>query len=232
MAVQPLLFENSIPFDGLEIYANPFMAFGNTIPNLVGTNFFVTSGGPTKQNGYFSYAGDNDYAFTTASYTFTQMQGSWTQSVWFRSTAIRTDGQKIFGMESSQTGTGASSYDKNFYIDKNTGVGRFGVWNTANDRTIPTLAAVDNSRWHHAVFVHTSGYCEGWIDGVLQGTMAFSTDATWTPWIRLGGYRNGSWEGSGDGYFEGDIGIYMLHLKALNSLEIAALYETQKRFYT
>lgn len=232
MAVQPLLAQATIPFQDLRIYINPFMAFGNTIPNINGTEFFTTSGGPTKQNGYFSYDGANDYAFLSAQLGTSVVQGSWTQSCWFRSTAVRGDGQIIFTMENVQTGTGGGTWDKQLYIDKDTGKGRFGVFASGNPRTIETLSAIDDSRWHHAVFTHTASYCEAWIDNVFQGSMPYGSVTQSQGWVRFGSYKMNTWPGTGDGYFEGDIGIYLFYTRVIHPTEIATIYEAQKRFYT
>lgn len=183
--------------------------------------------GPTATIGKvgqaLSFDGTND-EMTTAT---NQGNGSnvkiFTLSAWFKTSSA--SGKKIIGLESNQTGTGSSAYDREIYIGTD-GKVYFRIWDGANKTAVSSATFTDNN-WHHAVAVSTgdSGSITLYVDGVLQQTTVIgSIYASYsTSYWRIGGYIVGAPNGA-SGYFPGSIDEVRIYNRALSADEITRLY--------
>jgi MSHA biogenesis protein MshQ len=158
-----------------------------------------TLGAAGKFGNAVTFDGTNDYISTETQYTNPQ---TFTISLWFKTTNAVS--RKIFGFESSQTGTGSASWDRQIYI----GTGGYlldGVYD-GNTKIVISDSTMNDGNWHNAVMTHASNTLKLYVDGSFIGQNATSGAETTTGYWRMGSYKLANWPySSGDGYFQGTL---------------------------
>ncbi|MDQ1651830.1 MAG: hypothetical protein QOI35_1030, partial [Cryptosporangiaceae bacterium] len=156
--------------------------------------------------GSLTFDGTNDYASTTSSFTMSSMT-TYTLEAWFKTTS--TGGYKFLGFEDTQTGTAATTGDRQFWVGTD-GKVRFGACLSACGTYVgvASSAAVNDGNWHQIAVYRAGGTPYSvYVDGVLQGTGSSATVASYTGYLRMGSYRNAgaNWTNAATGYFNGSV---------------------------
>jgi hypothetical protein len=207
--------------------ANPksYGGSGTTWRDLSGrgnTGTLVNGVGYSSANkGSLSFDGSNDEVTTTTQFTNPQ---TFSIGVWFKTSVA--SGNKIIGFESSQTGTGTVSYDRQIWIGTD-GKLKFGIW-TGNTTTVTSPLTYNDNNWHYAVGTYGG---EGttmrlYVDGISVAT-ASGNSVSYNGYWRIAGYK--SWDVSG--YFPGNISVVQVYNKGLSASEVKQNYNATKSRY-
>lgn len=181
--------------------------------------------GPSTTEGVvgqaISFDGSNDYISSTNGFSNPQ---NFSVSFWFKTSVA--SGHKIIGTESDATGTGSSSYDRQFYIGTD-GKLYFG-WYSGSFNTIVSTDTLNDDKWHYVTGTHASGGGGVlYVDGVSQGTAANDAESYVGYW-RLGSYKLTSWTNASDGYFTGQVDEVRIYNRSLSAAEQAYIYNRTK----
>ncbi len=141
---------------------------------------------------------------TTCVYTNAAAQNpavnTYSEIIWFKTTS--TQGGKLIGFESSQTGVSNSNsggqYDRHIYMD-GTGALSFGAW-TGAATTVTSGPGYNDGAWHMAVAtMGSAGGMRLYVDDVLVGSRGFvdsqNYDALNGGWWRVGCGNLSGWGG-------------------------------------
>ncbi|HEX7107231.1 MAG TPA: signal peptidase I [Acidothermaceae bacterium] len=136
-------------------------------------------------------ASTNTTCVTTNAAAQNPAVNTYSEIIWFKTTS--TQGGKLIGFESSQTGVSNSNsggqYDRHIYMDGN-GALTFGVW-TGQTTTVSSGPGYNDGKWHMAVAtMGNTGGMRLYVDDVLVGSQAYVTsqnyDALGGGWWRVG----------------------------------------------
>ncbi len=155
--------------------------------------------------------------------------------LWFKTAT--TDGGKLIGFGSNQTGT-SSGYDRHIYM-MNDGQLTFGVYNRAV-KTIETPNTYNDGAWHYVVATYNSSArsrnMKFYVDGRRIGTNTTSSARRFTGYWRVGydnlnGWNLDPWGSNSQGttqphsyHFRGTIGDVAVYPTALSAAQVAAHY--------
>ncbi|MCJ7816955.1 MAG: Ig-like domain-containing protein, partial [Candidatus Aenigmarchaeota archaeon] len=167
--------------------------------------------------GALSLDGADDYVSTTSLFYNPQ---DFSISVWFRTSSA--SGRKIVGLESGQTGTASTNYDRHIYMGTDGRI-HFG-WYSGVINLVNSTSTLNDNNWHHAVGIHSGSTGSLYIDGVLNGSGSNAAE-NFNGYWRMGGYMLGSWPLGSNGYFPGSIDDVRIYNYALSSQEILSLYQ-------
>ena len=145
-----------------------------------------------------------------------------TLSVWFKTTAAI--GNKIVGLEDTQTGTGSSAYDREIYIGSNGKV--YGYVYDGGEEYVTSTATYTDGKWHHAVVtIAVNSAMKLYVDGILQQATPIGVPCSTYPtsYWRIGSYLEAHGNGA-SGYFNGTIDDVRIYNRALSATEVKQLY--------
>jgi uncharacterized repeat protein (TIGR03803 family) len=197
---------------------------GNAL-DIVGGNNGTLEGEVSYTDGEVGQAFNFDgvSGFISTSLLVTNPQ-TFSLSLWLRTDT--TNGGVLISFDSSQTGPGGNSYDRNIYMD-DTGALHFGVW-TGNPapQQINSAAGYNDNNWHYAVgSLSPSTGLSLYVDGVLAGnnpaaTSAASYDGYW----RIGEDNLVNWPFQPSSYyFQGQIDEVAIFDRPLSPGEVYAI---------
>lgn len=182
--------------------------------------------GGMNSNGVYFDAVSSEIT-TTTNYGTCASLVTMTLSAWINTSDIVTGGKKIVGIESTQTGTGSTGYDRTLNFGQD-GYLHGRIYDGAS-KQVTSLRTINDSKWHHAVLTVTNNVSiRLYLDGQFQGSTGIG--ATYTgytnSWLRIGGYKNllGAPYYGIDGYFLGFINNVRMWNRALSATEINQLY--------
>jgi signal peptidase I len=175
----------------------------------------------------------------TTSNTAVTGPNTFTEIIWFKSTAGYTAGGKLMGFETPRTGVAVAgsggTYDRHVYMDGN---GRiwFGVYN-GGDFVISSGTGLNDGAWHMAAATMGPAGMHLYIDGVQVATNAQTTGEATTGWWRVGcgnlsGWSDG-WTGpntppasttASNYVFRGSLDEATVFTTQLTATQIAFLY--------
>ena len=208
--------------EGGGIRANDISGKGN-IGNLSGSAKWA---GGMNSNGVYFDAVSSEVT-TTTNYGTCASLVTMTLSAWVNTSDTVTGGKKIVGIESTQTGTGATGHDRTLSFGQD-GYLHGRIYDGAS-KQVTSLRTINDSKWHHAVLTVTNNVSISlYLDGQFQGSAGIG--ATYTgyanSWLRIGGYKNllGAPYYGIDGYFLGFINNVRVWNRALSATEIVQLY--------
>jgi hypothetical protein len=178
-----------------------------------------------SNEGIVNFDGINDYISTTNEMVSPSV---FTTEVWVRTTQT---GKKIIGFENNRMGNSSSLYDRHLYVNTNGQV----AWGIFSDQVevINSTILINDGLWHHLLGIFDGQKSELWVDGQKQGELNLTGLAIYNGWWRLGSYRLQGWSGSsGDGFFNGSIGLARVWETVLSSSQITNIYNTTKSRFT
>jgi hypothetical protein len=172
-------------------------------------------------NGAMSFSSASSQYVSTATNVGSPAVG-FSISAWFKTTSA--SGTKIVGLENTQTGTGATAWDRHLYMGTD-GKIYFGVYDSSC-HIVTSLSTLNNGIWHYAVGTNNGTISVLYIDGVAQGGTTGGAYNSYAPgYWRIGGYKtNGAWTNGVDGYFNGSIDDVRIYNRVLSASEVAQLY--------
>ena len=139
---------------------------------------------------------------------------NFSEEAWFKTTT--TNGGKIIGFGSSQSGT-SGSYDRHVYMDAS-GAVTFGVW-TGQTNTITAPGTFNDGAWHHVVATQsTTDGMKLYLDGQLAGTNPQTDAQDYSGYWRVGG--DNQW-GSGGPFIAATIDDVAVYNAVLTAAQIA-----------
>ncbi|WP_444662912.1 PKD domain-containing protein [Cellulomonas sp. CW35] len=139
----------------------------------------------------------------------------YSEELWFKTTT--TAGGKLIGFGDAATGT-SSNYDRHVYMEEN-GKLTFGVW-TGEANTITTPASYNDGAWHHMVATQGPDGMKLYVDGVLRGTHAQTSQQVYTGYWRVGG--DTTW--GPQAWFAGTIDEVAVYGSVLDAATVAQHY--------
>ncbi|NBP16615.1 LamG domain-containing protein, partial [bacterium] len=164
---------------------------------------------------------------TTTLYTNPQ---TFSIGAWFKTSSA--SGKKIIGFESSQTGTGSASYDRQIYVGSD-GKLYFGI----NDTTISTLKyatstfTYNDNNWYYVVGTYSGTAMTLYVNAALVATNTASVAQNFNGYWRIGGYRATGWTNGSDGYFPGSIGAVHVYNVGLTSTQVLQNFNAHRGRY-
>ncbi len=144
-------------------------------------------------------AGTNTTCVTTNAAAENPAPNTYSEIIWFKTTS--TQGGKLIGFESSQTGVSNSNsggqYDRHIYMDGN-GALWFGVW-TGSTTTVNSGPGFNDGKWHMAVAtMGNTGGMRLYVDDALVDSRAYvnsqNYDALGGGWWRVGCGNLSGWD--------------------------------------
>jgi hypothetical protein len=168
--------------------------------------------------GSFIFNGTNNEVTTTTLYTNPQ---TFSIGAWFKTSSA--SGKKIIGFESSQTGTGSASYDRQIYVGSD-GKLYFGVFDGAAARYATSTFTYNDNNWYYVVgtYGNNGTTMTLYVNGASVATGTASAAQNYNGYWRIAGYRAATWTNASDGYFPGSIGaahVYNVGLTASQVLQ-------------
>ncbi|MDO8335490.1 MAG: DUF2341 domain-containing protein [Candidatus Saccharibacteria bacterium] len=171
----------------------------STTNTNTGNKVSATEPNPTTgiTGGGQSFDGSNDYVSTTNSFV---NPDEITISAWINTSS--SNGRKILGFESNQTGTGSVSYDRD--IDIGNDGKAYATCYDGVDRFAISTSTVNDSAWHYIVgtISNTGNYVKLYFDGQLQDTTTCANPENYTGYYRMGSYKTSGSNGA-HGYITG-----------------------------
>ncbi|MEJ7627140.1 MAG: DUF2341 domain-containing protein [Ferruginibacter sp.] len=167
----------------------------------------------------YTFDGTSQYVSTANSYL---NPTNFTTSIWFKTA---TAGGLLMGFGNTQTGL-SSSYDRNLYMN-NTGQVFFGVYN-GTITTINSALSYNDNTWHlaTATLSGTAGMIL-YIDGAQIASNANTVAENYTGYWRIGFGNTGGWPSAPtSNYFNGSLDDALVYDVALNSTQVATLYNS------
>jgi len=197
---------------------------GTTWSSVVGTNNGTLQASPTftsENPSRFTFvAASSQYVSTTTQYANPQ---SFTIGAIFKTTT--TDAKKIIGFENTQTGTGATSWDRHLYVHTD-GYLKFGVWRSGQYLANTTYSVADGA-WRYAAGTFSNNIATLYVNGQFVANVnAGGSIESYNGWWKIGAYK--TWTGS-HGYFDGDIAIVHVYDKALTASEVQYNFNAFRR---
>jgi hypothetical protein len=211
---------------------SPTGSAGDILDSTSNANNGSSQGSMTSGNqvagqfgGSLSFNGTANYVSTANLMIAPQV---YTEEAWVKTSTA--SGHKIFGFESSQTGTGSTSWNSNIYIGSN-GQVYAGVFDGVLTTHIITYAtAINNNVWHHVVATYDSGttLLSLYVDGVLRVTTTSSAAQNFNGYWRMGSYKlSGFWTNGSDGFFTGGMDEVRLSTTARSAGWISTEYNNE-----
>ncbi len=145
---------------------------------------------------------------------------TYSTQIWFNTTT--TNGGKLTGFGSSQTGN-SSSYDRHVYM-QNDGTLVFGTY-TGQLNTITSPKSYNDGKWHQVTATQSSAGMKLYVDGVLVGTNPQTSAQNYTGYWRAG--NDVTW-GSNSNNFNGQLDEFAVYPQALDASTIQSLYNLGK----
>ena len=205
---------------------------GDMADSTAGANNGTSHGSPLPApaagqiDGCITLTNANSNYISTANSFAETTTNSVTVQAWIKTTT--TSSNKVVGLESVQTGTGAVQADRQLYLDES-GKARFGTYGTAANYAIST-STVNDGNWHSLVGIrdNTATNVYIYVDGVLQATAASPVGQSYTGWWRIGSYHiNATQWGGNDGYFGGSVDEVRVSQVARSAGWVATEYNNQ-----
>ncbi len=204
-----------------------YYKFSGNANDEAGTNNGTLQNNPTLNpdrfaiaNRAYVYNGSTQYVSTTYSYA---NPTNFTVSIWFKTAT--TSGGKLIGFGNAQTGSSAS-YDRHIYMN-NAGQLYFGVY-TGAVVTIYSPLTYNDNKWHlvTATLSGTSGMVL-YIDGAQVASNANTIAQSYTGYWRIGYDNINAWPSQPSSfYFNGMLDDALVYHTALNSTQVATLYNS------
>lgn len=195
---------------------------GNNV-TLVGTTSYVAG-----DAGYVQFDGS-----TTGGYCANPFYGvrdaSFTISGWIGS---QSNGRKVLGFESNQTGTASSYWELTLWTNSTNGKLAWGCYNTTH-RYIESTYSFGSPLRHFAItYNKAAGTKRIYIDGAQTATDSYvSADSYLSQWLRFGYYKLSTWPNGTTGYWNGKISRISMYRGELTSTQINAIYQEQRLIY-
>ena len=213
-------------------YYDPYLSqsysgSGTTFTDLSGnTNTGTLQNSPTFNTSDFTFNGTNQEVTTSTSFI---SPNAYTTCVWFKT--ISTAGHPVFTHESSQTGTGSTSYNRKMWVGTDgllyAAIGVSGTYKYSRSG-----GTVTNGVWRYASSHYDGTNLSLYINGALSVTyFNIGTADAVTGWWRVGAYKSAGWPNSSDGYFTGNIGPIQIYNRSLSSAEILQNFNAHKKLY-
>ncbi len=157
-------------------------------------NYSVSAAGGDSATATCVYTAPGVAAQNPAAVTYSEV-------IWFKTAPGYSNGGKLIGFESAQTGVSNSGsggqYDRHIYMDGN---GRlwFGVW-TGATTTVSSAASYNDGSWHMAVATMGTDGMALYVDGALTGWDPNNASQNYTAlnggWWRVGCGNLSGWGG-------------------------------------
>ena len=200
---------------------------GTTWSSVVGTNNGTLQASPTftsENPSRFSFvAASSQYVSTTTQYANPQ---SFTIGAIFKTTT--TAAKKIIGFENTQTGTGATAWDRHLYVHTD-GYLKFGVFRSGGYLANTTYSVADGA-WRYATGTCSNGIATLYVNGQFVANVnAGGSIESYNGWWKIGAYKLGGVWGGSNGYFDGDIAIVHVYDKALTASEVQYNFNAFRR---
>ena len=141
----------------------------------------------------------------------------YSEELWFNT--VTTQGGKLIGFGSSQTGS-SGSYDRHVYM-VNSGQLTFGVW-TGQTNTITSAKSYNDGQWHHLVATQGPDGMALYVDGQSVGTNPQNQAQGYTGYWRVGG--DNTWGGASSNYFAGVVDEAAIYSSELTPAQVLAHY--------
>ena len=206
-------------------YLTPFVDGSRTasFTDLSGTsNTGTLQNYPTFNTNIFSFNGTNQEITTTNQFINPQ---AYTTCVWFRTTS--TAGSVLLQFENAQTGVGASSYDRKFWVGTD-GFLYTGIY-TGIVAYARTGFTVTDNVWRYASAHYNGTNLSLYVNGALVVTYASAGAAqNFNGWWRVAGYQSTGWPNSFSGYFSGNVGPVQIYNRSLSTAEILQNFNAQR----
>ena len=141
----------------------------------------------------------------------------YSEEAWFNTKT--TNGGKIIGFGSSQTGL-SSSYDRHVFMN-GSGQLTFGVY-TGQLNEIQTSGSYNDGQWHQVVATQGSDGMNLYVDGHLVGTNPQTQAQAYSGYWRVGG--DNAWDGV-QPWFAGEIDEVSIYSSELAASDVLAQYK-------
>jgi PKD repeat protein len=145
---------------------------------------------------------------------------TYSTQIWFNTTT--TNGGKLTGFGSSQTGN-SSSYDRHVYM-QNDGTLVFGTY-TGQLNTVTSPLSYNDGKWHMATATQSSAGMKLYVDDGLVGTNPQTNAQDYTGYWRAG--NDVTW-GSNSNNFNGQLDEFAVYPTALDASTVSNLYALGK----
>lgn len=225
---QSVLPKNSLVVNYDFSKSSSFVRGGSTVTNIAGT----ASGNATIVNspnlmnslGYVSFNGSSQYIVTPDLRTYfksvnSSVQKSFTMSFWFYPTQL--SGVIVSELNSQSPGTGWHATN----IEIVNGVIKYRVWPSS---TVLSSSTVQLNKWYHIAMVYDGTNLKGYLNGVLQGSQAYSREIPTTYQHYAIAASEPTQIGSGGGYGGFNLSQFKLHHLPLSDADVLQEYELRK----
>jgi concanavalin A-like lectin/glucanase superfamily protein len=164
------------------------------------------------------FDGNNDFVSSDDQFSNPQ---TFSVEIWFKTTS--TQGGKLAGFGSSQSGSASASYDRHLYL-ANDGSLIFGIYDGAT-RTVATGPGLNNGAWHHAVGTFGGNTMTLYIDGVSVGSLGTGPAQNFNGYWRIGGDSLAGWPSTHtSNYIAGTLDDFAVYPTALGPGAVADHY--------
>ncbi|TLQ47195.1 CBM96 family carbohydrate-binding protein [Streptomyces marianii] len=159
------------------------------------------------------FNGSNEWVYSEKR---TTVPSQYSIETWFKTTTTR--GGKLVGFGDRTTGT-SGNYDKHVYM-RNNGQLIFGVW-TGTARTITTPDSYNDGAWHHVVATQGASGMALYVDGVQVGTLAETSNQSYSGYWRTGGDNLNGWPNRPTSYhFAGQMDETAIYPSVLSASQV------------
>jgi len=193
-------------------------------------NTGTASGGPTlgatgKIGNAIHFDGTNDYIYTTNSQNNPQ---NFTYEAWVQFGGDDT-GAPFIDFESSRTGTGSGSWDRNLYYGEGDGKIYFQVGGSGQEVAVSTSGYYDTT-WRHVAAVHNSSnnYFYLYVNGTQVGSNTSGTAGqNFTGYWRMGSYQTDNQPNGASGFLYCGLDEVRISLTNRDATWISTEYNNQ-----
>ena len=156
---------------------------------------------PSGGSGSVFFDGTNDWMDVAADTGFAMRQSEFTVECWIKNSTTGADGyyRRIFMMD-GPTGNSADNPQISIYPGNPHGLN---CWSTNGSLNLVGTINISDGQWHHIAMVRSNGIVTQYVDGVADGSQAYTTDVNLnggSPRPRIGNYDGSSGGGDFQGY--------------------------------
>ncbi len=171
----------------------------------------------------FSFDGTNDY-INVPHQTSLNVGSAFSISLWVKGDLSQYSSDKHFTIvDKSHRSTESSPYWSGWTIqgriDSNPGKVGFALGNGSTFYGVGSQSSILDGQWHHLAGTFDGTYLKFYVDGILQGTAAFSGSVA----NNTGALNIGRWAYGGTRYFHGLVDEVGYYNYSLNAAEIGGM---------
>ena len=171
-------------------------------PTITNNNAAATSNlPPSGASGSVYFDGTSDWMDVAADTGFAMRQSEFTVEAWIKTSNTTADSQyrRVFMMDGP---TGNSNDNPQITIYP-AGAHGLNCWSNTGSLNIIGTINICDGEWHHVAMVRSNGVVTQYVDGVADGSQAYTTDVNLnggSPRPRIGNYNASTGGGDFDGY--------------------------------